>query len=218
MNNFMIGYYNYSVILTYIGLCSAVYGINMALDGHGSIRGSLICLMICGLCDMFDGTIARTCKRSNDAKTFGMEIDSLCDLVCFGVYPVIIGYGLGNRSIFSVACGMFYVLAAVIRLGYFNVQEINKKIANSDEKRTNYTGLPVTSVALLIPAVMLLDLTNFFTIARYYDVLLLIIGICFISPFKVKKLYLQGLLCLACFGIMIFSLVVKYGGLIQILN
>ncbi|MGN1319350.1 MAG: CDP-alcohol phosphatidyltransferase family protein [Lachnospirales bacterium] len=211
----MIGYYNYSVILTYIGLCSAIFGTNLALDGHGSIRGSLICLMICGLCDMFDGTIARTCKRSEDAKTFGMEIDSLCDLVCFGVYPVIIGYGLGNRSLFSVACGMFYVLAAVIRLGFFNVQEINRKI-NKEDKRTNYTGLPVTSCALLIPTVMLFDLTNFFSIVRYYDVMLLIIGILFISPFKVKKLYLQGLLCLACLGILVFVLVVKYGQLIQL--
>ncbi len=211
----MIGYYNYSVILTYIGLCSAIFGVNMALDGHGSIRGSLICLMICGLCDMFDGTIARTCKRSDDAKTFGMEIDSLCDLVCFGVYPVIIGYGLGNRSMFSVACAMFFVLAAVIRLGYFDVQEINRKI-NNEDRRTNYTGLPVTSVALIIPAVMLLDLTSYFTISKYYDVMLLIIGVCFISPFKVKKLYLHGLIALACLGILVFCLVVKYGQNIQL--
>lgn len=212
----MIGYYNYSVILTYIGLCSAVFGINMSLDGHGSIRGSLICLMICGLCDMFDGTIARTCKRTEDAKTFGMEIDSLCDLVCFGVYPVIIGYGLGNRSIISVVVGMFFVLAAIIRLGYFNVQEISKKIEHNTEKRVYYTGLPVTSVALLIPAVMLFDLTNHFSIVKYYDIVLLLIGICFISPFKVKKLYLHGLICLACLGILVFCLVVKYGQNIQL--
>lgn len=214
----MIGYYNYTVILTYIGLCSAVYGINMALDGHGSIRGSLICLMICGLCDMFDGTIARACKtRSENAKTFGMQIDSLCDLVCFGVYPVIIGYGLGNRSIFSVCCGMFFVLAAIIRLAYFDVQEINRKI-NNEDKRTNYTGLPVTSVALIIPAVMLLDLTHFFSIVKYYDIMLVIIGLLFISPFKIKKLYLQGLLCLASVGILVFCLVVKYGQMIQIIS
>ncbi len=212
----MIGYYNYSVILTYIGLCSGIFGMSMALDGHGSIRGSLICLMVCGLCDMFDGTIARTCKRSDDAKTFGMEIDSLCDLVCFGVFPVIIGYGLGgNKNLVSIVIGMFFVLAAVIRLGFFNVQEINRKI-NNEDKRTNYTGLPVTSVALLIPTVMLFDLTNFFSIVKYYDIVLLVIGICFISPFKVKKLYLQGLLCLACLGVLVFCLVVKYGQNIQL--
>ena len=86
----MIGYYNYSVILTYFGLCCAVFGMTMAL--RGDVRLALLCLMVCGICDMFDGTIARKCKRSEDAKSFGIQIDSLCDLVCFGVFPAILGY------------------------------------------------------------------------------------------------------------------------------
>lgn len=213
----MIGFYNYSVILTYIGLCSAIFGISLSFGEVSCIRGSLICLMICGLCDMFDGTIARKCKRSKDAKTFGMEIDSLCDLVCFGVFPTIIGYGLGNRGILTVICSAVFVLGAVIRLGYFNVQEINKLIDADDEKRKYYTGLPVTSVALLIPTIALLDLLTIKSLARYYNLVLLVIGICFVSPFKVKKLYFQGLLCLASFGILIFCLIIKYGQLIATL-
>ena len=85
-----IGYYNYTVLLTYFGLCSAVYGMMQAMKND--YRTAIICLLICGLCDMFDGMIARTNKtRSEDATSFGVQIDSLCDLVCFGVFPVIIG-------------------------------------------------------------------------------------------------------------------------------
>ena len=55
----MIGFYNYTVILTYIGLASAITGIYIAMDGR-HILFSVIALMIAGLCDMFDGKIART--------------------------------------------------------------------------------------------------------------------------------------------------------------
>ena len=87
----MIGFYNASVILTYLGVVSAVFGMSQAFDGNFKI--AILCLMISGLTDMYDGTIAKMIKRSEDAKKFGIEIDSLCDLVCFGVYPVVIDIG-----------------------------------------------------------------------------------------------------------------------------
>ena len=58
----MIGFYNYTVILTYIGLASAVTGIYFAMEGKYVIV-SVIALLIAGLCDMFDGKIARTKKN-----------------------------------------------------------------------------------------------------------------------------------------------------------
>ena len=92
----LIGYYNYSVIVTYLGLLTGIYGMNLALTGR--IRGAIICLLICGLCDMMDGAIARTCKRTEAAMCFGMQIDSLCDMVCFGVFPAMIAFVLGPAN------------------------------------------------------------------------------------------------------------------------
>lgn len=63
---------------------------------------------------MYDGTIAKMIKRSEDAKKFGIEIDSLCDLVCFGVYPVVIGYCLGMDQWYARIIYMCYVLGGVI--------------------------------------------------------------------------------------------------------
>lgn len=132
----MLGYYNYTVILTYIGLLSAVFGMMQALQQNP--RVAVLCLMLCGLCDMFDGTIARTKKnRTEDEKSFGIQIDSLCDLVCFGIFPVVIGFSIGIKSLQGTLVMGFYALAAVIRLGYFNVQEINRT-KGTDEKKILY--------------------------------------------------------------------------------
>ena len=87
----MIGFYNYSVILTYISLLSSVFGMTQAI--HGRFKTAIFCLALSGLCDMFDGKIARAMKkRTEDEKSFGIQIDSLCDMVCFGVFPAMICY------------------------------------------------------------------------------------------------------------------------------
>ena len=52
----MIGFYNASVILTYLGVVSAVFGMSQAFNGNFKI--AILCLMISGLTDMYDGTIA----------------------------------------------------------------------------------------------------------------------------------------------------------------
>ena len=52
----MLGYYNYTVVLTYMGMLTAFTGILMACNGN--INGALVCLMLSGVCDLFDGPIA----------------------------------------------------------------------------------------------------------------------------------------------------------------
>ena len=85
----MLGIYNYTVILTYLGMLSGFAGILFLLNGN--VRGALICLMISGVCDMFDGKVASTKKdRTRSEKRFGIQIDSLSDLICFGVLPALI--------------------------------------------------------------------------------------------------------------------------------
>ena len=81
----MIGFYNYSVILTYIGLVSSVFGITQVFENQMSI--AFLCLLISGICDLFDGKIAR---KHNLVTTFGKFLDPLADkllvmtaLICF---------------------------------------------------------------------------------------------------------------------------------------
>lgn len=64
----MIGFYDYTVVLTYISMMISVYGITLCMDGH--FKRAIVCLALSGLCDMFDGKIARTKKTERMKKMF----------------------------------------------------------------------------------------------------------------------------------------------------
>ena len=145
----MIGYYNYTVILTYLSLISALFGTHLAFRGEPV--GALICLLLCGAFDSFDGMVARTKKgRTEEEKKFGIQIDSLVDMFSFGIFPAIIGYTMGLNGWLWFAIFALYAICAVSRLGYFNVaEEMRQK--ETTEKRKYYQGLPVTSSSLIFP-------------------------------------------------------------------
>ncbi len=181
-----LGYYSYTVILTYIGLLSSVYGMTQAIEGH--FRMAIACLVVSGICDMLDGRVARTKKdRTEDEKKFGIQIDSLCDLVCFCVFPAFLGYGLGLRGFWGTSAMCLFVLAGVIRLGFFNVME-EKRQSMTTEARKDYQGLPVTSIAIIFPIVYLLR--PYLGTVAYLRVLIavmLLVALLNISNIRVKK-------------------------------
>lgn len=185
----MIGFYNYTVILTYLSLISSVIGIFFAVGTGGTQHPeyAMICLLVSGLCDMFDGKVARTRERSDAEKEFGIQIDSLCDLICFGLLPSIIGYSVGMRSWADVPILIMFPLCAVIRLAYFNVTEESRQ-KKTAEVRKVYEGLPVTSVALIFPLLYSFhrDIGSdlFPTI---YGLVMFMTALAFITRFKVKK-------------------------------
>ena len=181
----MLGVYDYTVVLTYVSLMVSVGGMMFAVNGH--LHLGVMCLAISGLCDMFDGKIARTKKnRTEVEKRFGIQIDSLSDIVCFGVGPAVLCYCAGMRGVIGVAILMFYVLAGLIRLAWFNVMEEQRQEETS-EKRECYQGLPITSMAIILPFLYLLRRgcgKNFLLVIH---VAVLVVGVLFISDFKVKK-------------------------------
>ena len=205
----MIGFYDYTVVVTYISLVSSIVGMFCAIDGKLTI--AVFCLAFSGLCDMFDGKIARTKKdRTDDEKSFGIQIDSLCDIVCFGIFPIILGYKLGMCKFYSVIILAFYGLAGVIRLAYFNVME--EEDQNRDESGAKiYTGLPVTSAALIFPAVLLIHMLIRADLTFLYFGVMLITGGLFISKIQIKKPQNKGIATMIFFGavecvVLIFAL------------
>lgn len=183
----MIGFYDYTVVLTYISFISAMAGIFCATSSH--LRWAIFFLAFSGLCDMFDGKIARTKKnRTEDQKSFGIQIDSLCDIVCFGVLPIVICYRLGMNRVWGMAILALYGLAGLIRLGYFNVMEA-KRQSETEEARKYYQGLPITSMAIALP--LLFVMSPLFPDAQILvvalHILVLVIGFLFILDFKLRK-------------------------------
>ncbi len=199
----MIGFYDYTVVLTYLGFISGMLGIVVA--ARGDVFISVLCLMFSGFCDMFDGKVARTKKnRKEEEKHFGIQLDSLSDLVCFGILPAIIGYQLGMKSIYVIPIILFYPLAALIRLAYFNVLEIIRK---GDGPVKEYVGLPVTSSALIFPFIWIFKkmLKNNFVIL--YGSVLLLVGILFISKIKVKKPQTKQMIMFIIIGLLEIALI-----------
>lgn len=203
----MIGYYSYTVILTYISLASAMAGMFFAcgmIGGTPQPTYAIVCLMLSGLCDMFDGKIARTKKnRTENEKKFGIQIDSLCDVICFGVLPSIIGYSVGLDTFIDLPVLIIFPLCAVIRLAYFNVMEEERQ-KKTDSLRKSYEGLPVTSVALIFPLVYSFrnDIGKVFP--QVYGSMMLLVAIAFITRFKVKKPGMKTMLAFIGVGFLEF--------------
>ena len=181
-----IGFYDYTVILTYLSLVSAVYG--MTLAGQGRFTAAVLCLFFCGFCDAFDGTVARSKKnRTDDEKAFGIQIDSLCDCVSFGVFPAMLCYFMGVDGLLGTVIAAAFSLCAVIRLGFFNVMEAKRQQTEEGGNKI-YRGLPVTSIAALLPFTYLfhnLIPEDIFVIVLH--VLLAVVAFLFIFDFTVKK-------------------------------
>lgn len=178
-----IGIYNKSVIITYLGITSSMIGIYFALNNN--VRYAMLCLIIAGVCDLFDGRFARMCKRTEAEKLFGIQIDSLADIISFCAFPIIIFYGLGLNKWYHVAIYTMFTLAAITRLGFFNV---NAQESNIDESVKYYSGLPVTFVAMIFPIVWLSSFflqENIFSLV--YTIAVLIVALLFVANIKIRK-------------------------------
>lgn len=225
----MIGVYDYTVILTYLSLLSAGAGIAVSLGGLGHPYYGIFFLLFCGLCDAFDGRVAHTKKnRTEKEKKFGIQIDSLSDLVAFGVLPACIGMAFVRRSViferiahhnfsddvdtktivltillFGVL--ILYILAALIRLAYFNVDEEERQQTEGG-RRTVYLGLPVTTAAIIFPTIALFTFVIPKDITWVYILGIIITGILFITPFKLPKMNFKGVLWLIALGVIEFAI------------
>ncbi len=210
----MIGFYDYTVILTYMSLLSAVGGITLVTSGHPIL--ATFCLLFCGLCDMFDGKVARSKKnRTAEEKSFGIQIDSLCDVVAFGVLPATMTIVLCGHRWYAYIIGALFVLAGLIRLAYFNVtEELRQK--DTDEVRKNYTGLPITSSALIFPFFfclislycvcydrieLFLELFTKNTFRVSLCALMAVTGLAFVLPFRIRKPQSKELWMFLAFGV-----------------
>ena len=188
----LIGFYNYTVILTYLSLISGFMGILFSIQGKPGL--AMICLAFSGFCDMFDGMVARTKKnRTADEKNFGIQLDSLCDVICFGVFPAIYLYCCGLNTPWGITIAVFYALCALIRLAFFNVIE-TKRQETENGCAKYYRGLPVTTSAIIYPIIFLIGLAlpeNAMLITYY--VIPVLMGFLFIGDFRVPKLDISKL-------------------------
>jgi CDP-diacylglycerol--serine O-phosphatidyltransferase len=131
--------------ITSIGLLSGFYSMVSAVSGHFEVAAVMI--VIAFVCDGLDGRIARASRTSSQ---FGVEYDSLSDVVAFGVAPAMLTYAWALKPIGSLGIGVsgLFVLCSALRLARFNVST-----PTADKSR--FVGLPVPGAAMMISGLAL---------------------------------------------------------------
>jgi len=179
----MIGFYDYTVILTYGGLLFSILGIFDCF--HGNFIGALLYIGLALVCDTLDGRVAKTKKDRTPAQSmFGIQIDSLCDMVSFGITPAVFCYCVGMHKGLDLVLIGYYCLCCVIRLAYFNILAAEK----DPDAKAEYHGLPVVGFAIGLPVIYLFRL--WFPVSNVVwalRVLMPLVGTLYILDFHLPK-------------------------------
>lgn len=144
-------------LFTAASIFTGFYSIALALEGSFDIAAWFIFLAL-----IFDGLDGRVARLTNTASHFGVEFDSLADIVAFGVAPALLLYlyvGQSYGRIGIVVSALFIIFGAV-RLARFNV-------TTSRIEPSVFIGLPIPTAAIMISiAVLLLDRYNDFSVLK----------------------------------------------------
>ncbi len=198
----MIGKWNKSVIVTYVGMLLSVASMILIMSGLN--RFAMICFMGAGICDLFDGTIARMCKRTEEEKRFGIQLDSLIDVVSFVTLPVVLLITICGVKWYSVTACAIYVLFGVCRLAYFNVCQEESEDKDSPVKY--YTGLPVTYAAMIFPLLYLSSIWLDIAVTGYIlCAAMAVMAVLFVMKLKFIKPGKKGYIFLMLLAIALFT-------------
>ncbi|MBQ4323760.1 MAG: sulfatase-like hydrolase/transferase, partial [Clostridia bacterium] len=180
MKKFIIGFYRKCDLLTMTGVFLAVFGIFLSIQQYFAY--ATLCMILCGICDAFDGKLARKYKYEKNAQVYGVQLDSLADVICSGVFPAIITAMQSPSVITCIVCA-FYILCGVIRLAYFNTMAADENV-----EKNVYFGLPITTVCIAYPATMLITRTLFPSASFIVmPILLAVMGCLFIANVRIPK-------------------------------
>lgn len=135
-------------ICSLLGLLSAVFGIYFAIEGY--FLASVISVLWAVLFDWFDGIIARNMKgRTKEQGVFGGQLDSMIDIVSFGILPAIFLLSYGNYNLWFMPGAFIIIATSAIRLSYFNVYGLISS--------KTYMGFPLDNNVLILAFVFLFE-------------------------------------------------------------
>ncbi|MBO4405341.1 MAG: phosphatidylcholine/phosphatidylserine synthase [Alphaproteobacteria bacterium] len=139
---------------------------------------AVLCILVSALLDMFDGKIARFLDQST---AFGLELDSLSDMVCFGVAPSVVLYLASMQQLGRIGWGIciFYTVCCALRLARFNVvHSCGKELSELDRKY--FTGIPAPAGALmaLFPLILFFETDSLVIVQPFYVAFFLVFSGC----------------------------------------
>ena len=192
-------------MLTLIGVCIGLTSIRFALDEK--FEFAIIAIILAAVIDGLDGRIARLIKGTSKV---GKELDSLTDMISFGVAPAFIMYfwKLNTLGRFGWLVCLIYVICVALRLARFNVN------SNQDPswKDNFFEGVPSPAGGILVLTPLIISMTDFNYIQFNYDIIVptffIITSLLLISKFpsySFKKIVIQRKTTIfLLFGIVLF--------------
>ncbi len=131
--------------ITVLAICAGMSALRFAILGRW--EGAVLAVLIAGVLDGLDGRIARLLKGTSK---FGAELDSLSDIVSFGVAPAVIMYTWTLRDVKGVGwlLALIFTTAMALRLARFNTMSEDKD-TEDEEKRDYFAGVPAPASAAL---------------------------------------------------------------------
>lgn len=176
-------------IITYINMSLGTMAIFVSMNHSPiNIKIASILILVAGVTDKLDGFAAR---KLGATSSFGKELDSLCDLVSFGIAPVVLWWNMnkGLLGLNEALVSLFFIGSGIFRLARYNVTKEEKYIM----------GLPITIAGMIIGCKHLLDISyrlNFIdesTINIENILIMVLLSVLMVSSFKIKKPSLKNL-------------------------
>ena len=192
-------------MLTLIGVCIGLSSIKFALDEKFEL--AIVAIVFAALIDGLDGRIARLIKATSKV---GKELDSLTDVISFGVAPSFVMYfwSLNNLGKFGWLLCLIYVVCVTLRLARFNV--------NSNEepswKDNFFEGIPSPAGGILVLMPLIFSLSEFDFLIISYNILVPVffISVSFLlisklPTYSLKKIIIpRSMTVFLLFGIVLF--------------
>jgi len=198
-------------ILTLVGVCIGLSSIKFAFDGKFEL--SIIAVIVAGIIDGLDGRIARLIKGTSKV---GKELDSLTDVISFGVAPAFIMYfwSLSEIGRMGWLISLIYVVCVALRLARFNVNSEGE----SSWKDNFFEGIPSPAggILVLMPLIYSFSEIQFFNMNNKIIVPTLFIFISILLISKIPTYSLKKIVVPRSTTIFLLLVIILYFGLILI--
>ena len=186
-------------IITLLGVLCAISGMLLCFTGKPGF--AVVLLAISGICDGFDGYFAKKVRKPHQSSEYGVELDSLADIVCAGVFPVVISMSLGFTHWYNLIIYILFIMCGITRLTYYNVNSSSKNYFN---------GVPITVSAFLVPSIYLIFRNT--TTKPYLMIGLMcafaLLSILYVTNVKIKKPTLEDRTIWSIVGFILCAIVI----------
>lgn len=153
-------------------LFSGVLSIYFAAKGLLNLSAALLFLSV--VFDVMDGKVA---AWLNQKSVFGKEIDSMADLVSFGVAPVLLFFVLGSPELLTITVGLFFIACGMLRLARYNITE-----------NIGFEGVPITVNGVIFSILLMLQ-SYFPDCVTFWPAVFLLQGILMVSSIKIQRIF-----------------------------